>query len=199
MRRSDGISALSLLQLSGRVADRAYALVLKRAFAEWGDGSVIRRPFRVSGERRIALGAEVCVGEGSWFQSIDDGVIRIGNGCQFSGYAVISAACEVVLESDVLLARNVHILDHLHRFDDIDVPVHAQGITGEAPVRIKANAWIGANAVILPGVTIGRGAVIGANSIVLSDVPAASVAVGAPARVVSGLGERPGRVSSGAG
>lgn len=54
-------------------------------------------------------------------------------------------------------------------------------------IRIEDDSWIGANVVILPGVTIGRGSTIGAGSIVSRDVPPYSVAVGIPARVVKTL------------
>lgn len=55
------------------------------------------------------------------------------------------------------------------------------------PIRIEDDSWIGANAVILPGVTIGRGSTIGAGAIVSRDIPPYSVAVGIPARVVKKL------------
>lgn len=55
------------------------------------------------------------------------------------------------------------------------------------PVIIEDDAWIGTNVVILPGVTIGRGAIIGAGAVVTRDVPPYSVAVGIPARVVRQL------------
>jgi maltose O-acetyltransferase len=57
-----------------------------------------------------------------------------------------------------------------------------------APVVIEADAWIGVGATVLPGVTIGRGAVIGAHSVVTRDVPALAVATGIPATVVRTLG-----------
>jgi acetyltransferase-like isoleucine patch superfamily enzyme len=53
-----------------------------------------------------------------------------------------------------------------------------------APIVIKRGCWIGQNVVILPGVTIGELSIIGANSVVTRDVPARSIAVGAPARVI---------------
>ena len=63
-----------------------------------------------------------------------------------------------------------------------------QGIAGVAGVDIGDGAWLGQNVVVCPGVSIGRGAVIGANSVVKDDVPAFSVAAGAPARVVRDTG-----------
>ena len=58
------------------------------------------------------------------------------------------------------------------------------------PVRIGKNCWIGAGAVILPGVTIGDGTVIGAGSIVTKDIPSYVVAVGNPCRVLREINEQ---------
>lgn len=58
------------------------------------------------------------------------------------------------------------------------------------PVRIGNNVWIGAGAVILPGITIGDDSVIGAGSVVTKDIPAGVVAVGNPCRVLREIGER---------
>ena len=54
-------------------------------------------------------------------------------------------------------------------------------------IHIKENAWIGANATILPGITIGKNSIVGAGSVVTHDVPGNSVAVGNPARVIKKL------------
>ncbi len=190
MRRISPVTALSVWRLGQRVRDKVFTTVAGRAFASCGPGSTIRLPFRVEGERAISLGARVFVGEGSWFQTLHDGVIEIGDGCRFSGYAVISAALAIVIEADVLVARNVHVLDHIHRFDLDGVPVHEQGISTPRPVLIGTGAWIGANVVVLPGVAIGRNAVVGANSIVHEDVPDGVVVAGAPARILRGNGQR---------
>ena len=58
------------------------------------------------------------------------------------------------------------------------------------PIRIGNNVWIGAHSMVLPGVTIGDNAVIGAGSIVTRDIPANTVAVGNPCRVVREISDR---------
>jgi len=64
--------------------------------------------------------------------------------------------------------------------------------TRQGPVIIEPDAWIGAGAVILPGVRIGRGAVVGANAVVTADVPPLNVVVGQPAKPVQVLTPPPG-------
>ncbi len=65
--------------------------------------------------------------------------------------------------------------------------IRALAPTAKAPVVIEEDAWIGAHAVILPGVTIGRGAVVGAGSVVASDVPPMVIVAGQPARQIRAL------------
>ena len=172
-----------------RLQSKLFSLFISGAFAEFGKRSVLVTPVRLSGEDRIAIGDDVFVGAGAWLQTLPDGknratAITIGSGTSVAGSCVISAVRQVVLEEKVLLARNVYISDHIHRYDRCDIPVMNQGVDKVAPVLIQRGAWLGQNVVVCPGVTIGRGAVVGANSVVNKDVPDFSVAVGAPARVV---------------
>jgi acetyltransferase-like isoleucine patch superfamily enzyme len=146
-------------------------------------------PLRLDGEERIAVGDRVFIASGSWLQTLPDGedrsvAISIGNGSSVAGACVISAVRSVTLEENVLLARNVYISDHMHKYSNTDIPVMAQGLDKIQPVLIKRGAWLGQNVVVCPGVTIGTGAVIGANSVVTKSIPDYSVAAGSPARVL---------------
>lgn len=163
-------------------------MAVRRSFASWGVGSSISFPVRIEGERTISVGRQTVIGEGCWLQTHDGGVIEIGDDCHFSGYTVISATQSIVIESHVIVARNVHILDHSHRIDREDIPIRFQGETDAEPVRIGEGAWIGANVVIFPGVTVGRGAVIGANSVVREDVRDRVIVAGVPAREIRKIG-----------
>lgn len=176
-------------RLAIRLRAKVFSLMISGAFARFGENTVLVLPLRVSGESRIELGDRVFIGAGSWLQTLpDDGndsvAISIGSGSSIAGYCVISAVRRVSLEENVLLARNVYISDHIHQYDDPNVPVLAQGVGQIRAVTIGRGAWLGQNVVICPGVTIGKGAVIGANSVVKDDVPDFAVAVGAPARVI---------------
>ena len=155
-------------------------------------------PVRIVGEKRIAIGDGVFLGAGCCLQALPDSddqsvALFIGSGTSVAGRCVISAVRSVRLEENVLLARNVYISDHSHRFDQTDLPILSQGIAKIRPVLIKKGAWLGQNVVVCPGVTIGAGSVIGANSVVNQDVPDFSLAAGAPARIIRQI--QPSRVN----
>jgi acetyltransferase-like isoleucine patch superfamily enzyme len=125
---------------------------------------------------RIEIGDWVYIGPGSSLWSSSDGGIVIGD--------------------RVLISRNVHIhdtdghpVDPHQRFTQTQAILrvgHPREINtiAAAPVRIGHDAWIGLNAVILKGVTIGEGAIVGAGTVVTRDVPPNCTVVGNPARIV---------------
>lgn len=182
-----GRTSLGAYRLSQRIIGKTFSLLAGGAFARFGAHSVIQPPVRVAGERSIAIGSDVWIGAGSWLQSLGDGTavtLEIGDGTRAAGNCVLSAARSVTLGRQVLLARGVYISDHIHRYDDISLPVLEQGLDRVEPVEIGDGAWLGENVVVCPGVRIGRGSVIGANAVVTTDIPDYCVAVGAPARIV---------------
>jgi acetyltransferase-like isoleucine patch superfamily enzyme len=183
-----GRAGFRLLTSWQRFRRKTYSLAVAGCFQEFGGRAVITPPLRLSNPEFISIGAEVFLGANCWLQTLPRNArtprLAIGKGTRISGDCVLSAAEEIVIEPEVLMARNVYIADHRHAFTDRNKAVLKQGIEGIAPVRVKQGAWLGQNVVVLPGVTIGRGSVIGANSVVRADVPDWSVAVGAPAHVV---------------
>ena len=100
---------------------------------------------------------------------------------------MLSAAVRVSIGRGVLFARNVYIADHRHGFQQAEVPILDQPLEDLRPVVVEDDAWLGQNVVLLPGVTVGRGAVVGANSVIREDVPPRCVVAGAPGRVVRRL------------
>ena len=167
--------------------------MISGGFARFGAHSVLQYSIRLSGEDRIEIGDGVFIGANSWLQTLPDGentstALYVGSGTSIAGGCVISAVRRVIIEDEVLLARNVYISDHTHNYEDKDRPVLSQKVGKIAPVLIRRGAWLGQNVVVCSGVTIGRGSVIGANSVVKSDIPDWCVAAGAPARVVREIG-----------
>lgn len=156
-----------------------------RSFLAFGSGSIVEMPVLVHGAERISIGRDVLIGSDSWLHTRgSEALLEVGDGTRISGHCVLSAVEHVRLGRAVLLGRNVYIADHNHGTSAERVPILAQELEQIRPVVIEDGAWLGQNSVILPGVTVGAGAVVGANAVVLEDVPARSVAVGVPARVV---------------
>jgi acetyltransferase-like isoleucine patch superfamily enzyme len=113
--------------------------------------------------------------------------IRAGANLRINSGAFIDARGGLTIGNDVLIGPNVVIVTSQHQWDDPTLPIVAQGHR-EAPVRIGDDVWIGGNAVVTPGVTIGTGSVVGAGAVVTADVPPYTIVGGVPARVI---GHRP--------
>jgi len=85
---------------------------------------------------------------------------------------------------DVIMGPNVIIWSVSHEYRRTDIPIRLQPSTPERPPVIGDDVWIGARAIIMPGVAIGSHAVIGAASVVTRDVPEYAVVAGVPSRVI---------------
>lgn len=97
---------------------------------------------------------------------------------------------EIVIEDGVLIGSGVHIYVGNHRFERKDQPIIDQGHSPSQEVSLRKGCWIGAGAMILPGVEIGENAVVGAGSVVTRSVPAFVVAAGNPAKVIRNLASK---------
>ena len=95
----------------------------------------------------------------------------------------------VTIGSHVNLAQGITVTALNHNFEDKNKRIDEQGVSTK-PVVIGDDVWIGANAVILPGVTIGKHAVVAAGAVVTTDVPENTVVGGVPAKVIKKLQER---------
>lgn len=138
--------------------------IAKELFGHVGENVFIQQPLE------LVRGKTVSIGSGTYINSrltlVDDHTITIGEDC--------------------LIAPNVTISTTGH---PIHPTLRKNGMFS-FPVTIEDNVWIGAGAIILPGVTIGENSVIGAGSVVTKSIPANVVAVGAPCRVLRPISER---------
>ena len=162
-----------------------WELAQRQAFARWPlHGNVLE----ALSEGRLEVGPHVLFEPDVWLTAPDRARIRIGGG-SFLNIAVMVAAFELVeIGEHCMLSNGCLVTDANHRFDDPGQPVPWQGFTSKGPTRIGDNVWCGAHVVVTSGVTIGERCVIGANSVVTHDIPAHSVAVGAPATVQRTIG-----------
>lgn len=140
--------------------------LLGKMFAEIGEGCYIEPPFHANfGGRHCHFGKNIYANFN--LTCVDDTHIYVGD--------------------HTMIAPNVTIATAWH---PILPELREKAYQYNAPVRIGKNCWIGAGAMILPGVTVGDGTVIGAGSVVTKDIPSNVVAVGNPCRVVREIGER---------
>jgi acetyltransferase-like isoleucine patch superfamily enzyme len=184
------------LDLISRVRTWLHTQWLRKTypFAAFGERTSVNYSCDIprSSARAIAFGQHVYLARDCWL-NVTEGAfspepkISIGNDCRIGRRATISARNRIILESDVLFAPSVLIMDHNHAFADVNTPIHAQGVTPGGSIRIGKNCWLGVNAVVLSGdkdLVIGRNSVIGANAVVTQSFPDYSVIVGNPAKLV---------------
>jgi maltose O-acetyltransferase len=115
-----------------------------------------------------------------WYGDIARNV-KIGHRCFISRDVVMDATARISIGDGVVLGPEVCFLTATH---EIGLPAQRAGAYRSAPITIGDGVWIGARVTILPGVTVGPGAILGASALVTHDVPANVVAAGVPARVV---------------
>lgn len=165
--------------------------------AEAGTGCFFRRIGMLHQLGFVHLGANVSFGDNVYLTAWKSGGASLGNpylkiedNCHFGAYNHITCANKVVIGEFCLTGKWVTITDNSHGETDYDsllLPPKQRKITTKGPVVIGKNVWIGDKATILPGVTIGDGAVIAASAVVTKDVPAYSVVGGNPAKIIKSV------------
>ncbi len=141
--------------------------ICKKKFFEFAEGAEIRPGAYIVGCSKIFLGKNVIIRPGSRLFA------------ESSSHDV-----SITIEDNVMLGSLVSIYVNNHRYDRPNTEIIEQGHYPTEPVLIKSGSWIGANCVILPGVTIGKNSIIGAGSVVTQSIPDGVVAFGNPARIV---------------
>ena len=139
--------------------------LLRRMFAEIGTGCYIEPPLHANWGAHTHFGRNVYANFG--LTLVDDGDIYVGDNVMFGPHVTLATAGHPVLPE-----------------------LREKGMQFNQPIRIGRNVWIGAGAIVLPGVTIGDGTVVGAGSVVTKDLPENVVAVGNPCRILREIGEK---------
>ena len=131
---------------------------------------------------RSDITTNLSISKKSIFRTFNKGaLIEIKDNTGING-SVITCAEKIVIGRNVLMGYNCYISDTDNHV--IDPALRHTGKAETAPIDIGDNVWLGANVVVLKGVSIGENSVIGANSLVLSSIPSNVVAIGNPCRVI---------------
>lgn len=141
-------------------------LLMKYILDECGCGIVVKQHCKIGSATGLKVGDRSQLGDNA----------RIGQH--------VKLGCDVVMGPDVIIMANAHA------FEDPSTPINKQGAQPINPVTVGDDVWLGTRAIILPGVTIGKGAIVAAGAIVTRDIPAFAIAGGNPARIIRYRGEK---------
>jgi acetyltransferase-like isoleucine patch superfamily enzyme len=186
--RSSYASA-ALIELYSRFAsgDGAYDAMMRRCIwracaRRCGNGLQVGSGVGFKHLETFEIGDGVFIGAQAYIQGRFDGTTIIGNHVWIGPQAYMDAR-HLVLEDYVGWGPGAKVLGSAHTGIPVDVPIVQTDLVIK-PVRICAWADIGTNATILPGMTVGKGAIVGAGAVVTHDVPALAVVAGVPARLL---------------
>lgn len=181
---------LGLLQVWRMIVNKIYSWLFLRKYHIHADTSCY-----INGLKYMEIGS-LRMGRYNWLEIVtgykgqqENPLLKIGNNVSLSFKCHIGCAKYVEIGDNCVFGSNVYLTDHNHGWyrgenqSDISVPP-VQRDLGCEEVVLGKNVWVGENVVILPGSHIGDNAIIGANSVVHGDIPANTIAVGSPAKVV---------------
>lgn len=144
-----------------------------RKFKKFGENSEFRPGAYAEGCSKISIGDYVVIRPGTFlFADPTPG----GGG--------------ITIEDKVLIGAGVHFYTNKHNFSDITKLIYDQGYpaaTSEDSILLKTGCWVGAGAILLPGVVVGKNSVVAAGAIVTRPVPDCAVVAGTPARIIKML------------
>lgn len=162
-------------------------ICLRALVHKMGSGIKVQKGVSVIHPETFEIGDGVFLGEQTIIQGRFDGRCAIGNGVWIGPQSYFDAR-DLIIEDFVGWGPGAKVLGSEHTGKPAGVPL-IQTDLKIAPVRIRAWADIGMNAIILPGVVVGRGAIVGAGAVVTQDVPDFATVAGVPAQVIAARSE----------
>lgn len=150
------------------------------------EGVIIRNPKNLHVCKNVIIDSYTFIHCGGYDWSNGKGYINIGDNVYIGPHCVLFGAGGISIGNDVLISPGVVITSHQHSYNISKVPMRKQE-TRFAKVIIHDNVWIGANATILPGVTLHTGSIVAAGTVVNKDVPPYIMVGGIPAKKIKDI------------
>ena len=136
--------------------------------------------FRITGTARIEIGNNVRIDRGIRIIATNDAVVKIGDGTRIGLHTVLNAGDSITLGNKVLVSGFVYLQTSMHRHE-YGKAVQDQGYD-HAPIVLDSDVWVGAHAIILPGVCLGAGSIVGSTAVVTKDTSPGQIVAGVPAK-----------------
>ncbi|HEY3328869.1 MAG TPA: acyltransferase [Capsulimonadaceae bacterium] len=184
----------SVKKLVGPAGKHAYYRLkypAPRGLKRLGQCSFVMGPVRIEGAGQIEIGDNVSVGQYNWLNAITSYAgaaftpkLVIGSGTYVGSFCCITCADEVTIGADCVLSEHVYISDCSHGLNPERGRIMDQPLALGGAVRIGAGSFVGYQATIMPGVSLGKHCIVGANSVVTNSFPDYSMVAGVPARLI---------------
>lgn len=176
---------LAQRRIGSRVSFSAY--IKGHDHIELGRGCNIHADAPVDASRSpgVRFGDKFILNRYAYVQGGNGGV-RLGNGVEINNFSIVNGTGGVGISDDTLVGSGVRIISYQHHHA-ANAKIRSQPVDAR-PIRIGRDCWLGANSVIMAGVSIGDGAVVAAGAVVRGDVPPQAIVAGVPATVKKSRG-----------
>lgn len=183
-------------------------VALRKSFCACPDKCYFGTIGKICGNQYISIGKNCSFGDGLFLTAWDSYIalidgekreqnfipqIEIGDNCNFGAYNHITSINKIYIGNGLLTGKWVTITDNSHGHivvESLKIEPACRPLFSKGPVIIGKNVWIGDKATILPGVTIGDGAVVAANAVVTKNIPAYCVVAGNPAKIIKQINKK---------
>ncbi|MFH1386121.1 MAG: acyltransferase [bacterium] len=180
-----------LTWLPGHLGIILRRIFYKKYLASCGRGLSTATGCQIRSGKNIAFGNNINLGLNAqvYASGKNNPTIKIGDNLSTNSNIMINADLggPIQIGDNVLLGPNVVIRSSNHTFENPDLPIKQQGHTA-GKITIEDDVWLGANVVVVPNVSIGKGSVIAAGAVVTKNVEPYSVMGGVPAKIISKRG-----------
>lgn len=179
------------MRIIERVMNKLRFLYWKNKIGAYDKKFCIMNNVIITNAKCLHLGYNTGIGANSYIGPVKqyankkyNPTIIIGDGTWVGKNCSIAAIDRVEIGKKVLFAGHVHITDHSHGYENIELPIMGQELISKGPVIIEDECWLGFSCEILSGVHIGKHSIVAARAVVTKDIPPYCIVAGNPARIV---------------